>query len=137
VACSGHAIAAGTFAALAADLRIGVEGPFKLGLNEVRIGLTVPLFVVELARQRLTPTEFNRSLGTARMYSPEEAVAAGLLDRLVAPGELAAASREAAGELAGLNREAHTATKLRVRESAIEAVRAAVEAELEAQQSPA
>ena len=89
VACSGHAIAAGTFAALAADLRIGVEGPFKLGLNEVKIGLTVPLFVVELARQRLTPAEFNRSLGSARMYSPQEAVDAGLLDRLVAPEELA------------------------------------------------
>ena len=62
VACTGHAIAAGTFPALAADLRIGVEGPFKLGLNEVKIGLTVPLYVVELARQRLTPRDFNRSL---------------------------------------------------------------------------
>jgi enoyl-CoA hydratase len=69
-AVGGHAIAAGTFVPLAADLRIGVEGPFKLGLNEVKIGLTVPLFVVELARQRLTPAEFNRALGTARMYTP-------------------------------------------------------------------
>ena len=70
VACTGHAIAAGTFPALAADLRIGVEGPYKLGLNEVKIGLTVPLYVVELARQRLTPRDFNRSLVTAAMYSP-------------------------------------------------------------------
>ena len=29
VACNGHAIAAGTFPALAADLRIGVEGPYR------------------------------------------------------------------------------------------------------------
>ena len=89
VACNGHAIAAGTFPALAADLRIGVEGPYKLGLNEVKIGLTVPLYVVELARQRLTPRDFNRSLVTAAMYSPEEAVAAGLLDR-DRPGRAAA-----------------------------------------------
>jgi enoyl-CoA hydratase len=130
VACSGHAIAAGTFPALAADLRIGVAGPYKLGLNEVKIGLTVPLYVVELARQRLSPAEFNRSLLTANMYAPEEAAAAGLLDRVVAPEELAAASREAAGELAGLDMAAHWATKQRVRERALDALRAAIDAEL-------
>jgi enoyl-CoA hydratase/carnithine racemase len=133
VACSGHAIAAGTFAALAADLRIGVEGPFKLGLNEVRIGLTVPLYVVELARQRLAPAHFNRALITAEMYGPEEAVDAGILDRVVPPAELESAGREAAEEMAGLNMAAHSATKLRVRESALEAFRAAVETELAAQ----
>jgi enoyl-CoA hydratase len=133
VAAGGHAIAAGTFTALAADLRIGVEGPFKLGLNEVKIGLTVPLFVVELARQRLTPAEFNRALGTARMYTPEEAVAAGLLDRLVPTEELEAAAAEAAAELAGLNMDAHRATKLRIRASAIAALREAIETELGAQ----
>jgi enoyl-CoA hydratase len=133
VACGGHAIAAGTFAALAADVRIGAEGPFKLGLNEVRIGLTVPLYVVELARQRLAPAHFNRALITAEMYGPEEAVDAGILDRVVPPGELKGAGREAAEELAGLDVAAHSATKLRVREGALEAFRAAVETELAAQ----
>lgn len=130
VACSGHAIAAGTFPALAADIRIGVEGDFKLGLNEVRIGLTVPLYVVELARGRLTPAEFNRSLLTAHSYGPREALAAGFLDRVVAPDELPGAARETAAELAGLNMEAHAATKERVRGEAVTAFRAAVEAEL-------
>jgi enoyl-CoA hydratase len=130
VAAGGHAIAAGTFPALSADLRIGVEGPYKLGLNEVRIGLTVPLYVVELARQRLSPAEFNRALVNATMYTPAEAVAAGLLDRIVAPGHLEEATREAAVELASLDRAAHTATKLRVRERALEALRAAIDAEL-------
>jgi enoyl-CoA hydratase len=133
VACGGHAIAAGTFAALAADVRIGAEGPFKLGLNEVRIGLTVPLYVVELARQRLAPAHFNRALITAEMYGPEEAVDAGILDRVVPPGELEGAGRKATEELAGLDMAAHSATKLRVREGALEAFRAAVETELAAQ----
>jgi len=130
VACNGHAIAAGTFPALAADLRIGVEGPYKLGLNEVKIGLTVPLYVVELARQRLTPRDFNRSLLTAEMYSPEEAVAAGLLDRVVPAEELRAASLEAAKKLAGLNMEAHAATKERVRGGSLEALHRAIDTEL-------
>jgi enoyl-CoA hydratase len=133
VACSGHAIAAGTFAALAADLRIGVDGPFKLGLNEVKIGLTVPLYVVELARQRLTPRDFNRSLVTAAMYSPSEAVAAGFLDRLVAAEELREASLAAAEELAGLDMAAHAATKLRVRAGALKALREAIDGELSQQ----
>ena len=136
VACSGHAIAAGTFPALAADFRIGVEGPFKLGLNEVKIGLTVPLFVVELARQRLSPAEFNRALLTANLYSPTEAVAAGILDRVVPPEQLRIASREIAAGLAGLDMPAHAATKLRVRESALTALRAAIETELN-DQTPA
>jgi enoyl-CoA hydratase len=130
VACSGHAIAAGTFPALAADLRIGVEGPYKLGLNEVKIGLTVPLYVVELARQRLTPAHFNSALVNATIYGPEEAVGAGLLDRVVPASELRAASREAAEQLAALDLAAHAATKLRVRDHALKALRAAVEAEL-------
>ena len=133
VACSGHAIAAGTFAALAADLRIGVDGPFKLGLNEVKIGLTVPLYVVELARQRLTPRDFNRSLVTAAMYSPSEAVAAGFLDRVVAIEELREVSLAAAEELAGLDMAAHAATKLRVRDGALKALREAIDTELSQQ----
>lgn len=130
VACSGHAIAAGSFLPLAADLRIGVDGPFKIGLNEVQIGLTVPLFVVELARQRLTPAHFNRALTTAAMYSPEEAVAAGFLDRVVPAAELRSASLEAAEQLATLDLAAHKATKLRVRAGALEALRTGIETEL-------
>lgn len=130
VACSGHAIAAGSFLPLAADLRIGVDGPFKLGLNEVKIGLTVPLFVIELARQRLRPADFNRAVVTAAMYSPREAVTAGFLDRVVPADELRAASLEAAEDLAALDPEAHKATKLRARAGALEALRTAIDTEL-------
>jgi enoyl-CoA hydratase len=130
IACSGHAIAAGSFLLLAADARIGVEGPFKIGLNEVRIGLTMPLFVIELARHRLVPAHFDRAVISAVMYEPGEAVTAGFLDRAVAPAELRDAAATAAADLAGLNPEAHTATKLRARGTALTALRAAIDAEL-------
>jgi enoyl-CoA hydratase len=129
-ACSGHAIAAGAFLQLPADLRIGADGPFQLGLNEVKIGLTVPLFVIELARQRLDPAHFNRAVISAAMYGPHEAVTAGFLDRVVPADELREATLEAAGELAALDPAAHAATKLRARADAIKAVRSAIEAEL-------
>jgi enoyl-CoA hydratase len=134
-AVSGHAIAAGSFLPLCADLRLGVDGPFKLGLNEVKIGLTVPLFVIELTRHRLRPADFDRALNTAAMYEPAAAVEAGFLDRVVPAEEFPRASATAAEELAGLDAEAHAATKLRVRGRVIEAVRTAIDAELRQQSS--
>ncbi|HEY2283279.1 MAG TPA: crotonase/enoyl-CoA hydratase family protein [Solirubrobacteraceae bacterium] len=130
IACPGHAIAAGCFVALAADVRIGVDGPYRLGLNEVQIGLTVPWFAIELARQRLTPAHFDRAVVTGAPYTPTQAAEAGFLDQVVAPAELPGASRQAAEYLAGLNVTAHTATKLRVRAGALSAIRAAIESEL-------
>ena len=55
-ACNGHAIAQGAFTLLACDHRIGADGPFKTGLNEVAIGLTIPHYGIELARHQLAST---------------------------------------------------------------------------------
>jgi enoyl-CoA hydratase len=129
-ACSGHAIAAGSFLPLAADMRIGADGPFRIGLNEVKIGLTVPWFAIELARQRLTPAHFDRSVVNATMHTPDEARVAGFLDKVVPAEQLRAASLQGATELAALNPDAHAATKLRARAGTLRALRAAIEGEL-------
>ncbi|HZL48567.1 MAG TPA: crotonase/enoyl-CoA hydratase family protein [Solirubrobacteraceae bacterium] len=130
IACPGHAVAAGAFLPLSADVRIGVDGPFQIGLNEVKIGLTVPWFAIALARQRLQPAHFDRAVVGATMYSPSDAVTAGFLDRVVPADELRAASLAAAEALAELNPAAHTATKLRARGDSLKAMRAAIETEL-------
>lgn len=130
IASTGHTVAAGAFLLLAADLRIGIDGPFRIGLNEVQIGLTVPWFVIELARQRLQPPHLQRSVVGAEMYAPQQALAAGFLDRVVAAEELREASLGEAARLGELNATAYAATKLRVRRDALEAVRAAIESEL-------
>ena len=70
VSCTGHAFPAGAFLLMAADTRIGVDGPFKLGLNEVRIGLTLPWFAIVLARHRLTPAHFDHATVTGTMFDP-------------------------------------------------------------------
>jgi enoyl-CoA hydratase len=130
VACTGHAFPAGAFLLLAADLRIGTEGPFRIGLNEVRIGMTVPWFAIEIARQRLHPSHFDRTVVSGTMYSPHDAVTAGFLDDVVAPGALRTATHDAAGALAGLDMTAHAATKRRARSGALTALRSAIENEL-------
>src|SRR5271154_4562413 len=132
-ACPGHTVAAGAFLTLAADMRIGIDGPYRVGLNEVKIGITVPWFVIDLARERLQPPHFNRAVVSATIYSPAEAVSAVFFDRIVPAEELRTASLDAAAQLAELNPAAHTATKLRVRADALKAIRKAIETELTAE----
>ena len=129
IACTGHAIAMGSFLLLSADYRIGADAAHKIGANEVAIGMTMPRFGVEICRQRLAPAHFHRAVITAEIYSPAGAVEAGFLDRVVPEDELLAAARDKATALAQLNMRAHTATKLRARDRALRAVREAIEAD--------
>jgi enoyl-CoA hydratase len=131
-ACTGHAVAAGAFTLLSADSRIGVDGSFQIGLNEVAIGLTVPLFVVELARRRLTPAAFDQSIVSAAMYTPSEAAAAGYLDQVVSEADFEDAVAAEASRLAALPAEAHKATKERARGNDLNLIRQAIETELAA-----
>jgi enoyl-CoA hydratase len=130
IACTGHAVAAGAFLVLSGDTRIGVDGPFQVCMNEVRIGLTMPWFAIEVARQRLTPRDFDRGVISAARFTPREALQAGFLDELAAPAEIAAVAQDAASALAELNMAAHHATKLRARGDTLKALRAAIETEL-------
>ncbi len=130
IACTGHAFPAGAFLLMAADTRIGADGPFKLGLNEVRIGLTLPWFAIVLAKHRLTPAHFDRAAVTGTMFDPQEAREAGLLDLVVPPDELESVALETARDLSAIDRTAHAATKLRARRLVLEELREAIETEL-------
>jgi enoyl-CoA hydratase len=129
VACSGHAIAMGVFLVLAADYRLGADGPFRIGANEVAIGITMPYFGVEICRQRLAPAHFNRAVIFSEMYSPADAVPAGFLDRIVPAAELQNEAQRLAASMTKLNMAAHTASKLRLREQTLKAIRAAIDAD--------
>lgn len=129
IACNGHAIAMGVFLLLSGDYRIGVDGPYKINANEVALGLTMPRTAVEICRQRLAPAHFNRAVILAEPYSPVDAVDAGFLDRVVEASELQDVARSTAALLAKLNMDAHTATKLRARDSTLKAIRTAIEAD--------
>jgi len=130
VACSGHAIAMGSFILMSTDVRIGVEGPFRIGMNEVAIGLTLPYFAVEIARQRLNPAHLNRAANLAEMYSPAEAIAPGFLDRVVPADQLLDTARASAAALCKLDMTAHAGSKLRVKGPALAALRHAIDTEL-------
>jgi enoyl-CoA hydratase len=129
-ACTGHALAMGGLLLLASDTRIGAEGPFKIGLNEVAIGMGLPIFAVELARDRLTPPAFTKATIQGGVFSPEEAVAAGYLDQVVPAAELEATARQVAHELSALRRGAVAHTKERARRRTIDHIRDTLEADM-------
>lgn len=114
-ACSGHAIAKGAFILLSVDHRIGIEGPFKLGLNEVAIGMTMHHAGIEIARHRLAPAHFYRSVVNAEIYTPEGAIAAGFLDEVVAQDKLIERANELASHFKTLNMRAHRETKVKAK----------------------
>ena len=127
VACPGHAVAKGAFLLLSADYRVGVDGPFTIGLNEVQIGMTMHHVGIELARDRLRKSAFQRSVINAEMFNPQGAKEAGFLDQLVAPEELMGSARAMAQQLKKLNMKAHGKTKLKVRKALLETLDKAIE----------
>ena len=127
VACSGHAVAKGAFLLLSADYRIGVEGPFTIGLNEVKIGMTMHHVGIVLARDRLTKPAFQRSVINAEMFNPQSALAAGFLDQVVPADELVSAATAVAHEFKKLNAKAHAQTKLKVRKALLDALDIAIQ----------
>lgn len=130
IAASGHAIAMGFFLLQSADYRIGIERPgVKLVANEVAIGMTLPWAAIEITRHRLTKSAATRMLNLADPLAPADAVAAGALDRVVAPDELAGVAKEVATTFASLDMTAHKGTKDRTRADALAAIRAAIDAE--------
>jgi len=130
LAVSGHALAMGALLLLSADYRVGVLGNYKIGLNEVAIGMTLPLFGVELARARLDNAHVDTAVGLARVYDPAGAAGVGFLDEAVEEQALSAQAAAVAGQLAALDMEAHKNTKARVRAPLNVALQAALEQEL-------
>ena len=129
--CTGHAYPMGAFLLLSSDVRFALAGPFRIGMNEVAIEITVPRFALALARHRLAPAGFAR-IPKAAMFGPEEAARLGYVDRVVKAGELEAAVEEEAARLRALHMPSFAATKARIHEEALAAIRAAVAADVRA-----
>ena len=126
VACPGNAVAKGAFLLLSADYRIGVEGPYKICLNEVQIGKTMHQAGIELARDRLRRSAFHRAVINAEAFDPQGAMDAGFLDKVVPAEQLQEAALSAARELKKINMLAHRNTKLKVRQALLDNLEAAI-----------
>ena len=116
--CTGHALAGGALLLLSADYRIGRTGPYRVGLNEVAIGMPLPPIAVAIATHRLERRFLTAATMFAETGSPNRALAMGFLDEVV-DDPLSSACTLAAS-LAQLPREAFSTTKRRIRRSLIQ-----------------
>lgn len=93
-AINGHSPAGGCIIAITADFRIMAEGNFKIGLNEVPVGIMVPFPVYKLYSTWIGERLAYQYLLQGKLLSPSEAAQAGLVDALV-PQEQVFATTEA------------------------------------------
>jgi enoyl-CoA hydratase len=126
----GHAFPMGTFLLLACDVRIGAKGKFRMGLNEVAIGISPPGFAIELARSRVHPAWLSRTVTLGEMFEPDDAVVAGFLDRAVPGNEVERTIDEVVAAMRGLRAPSHALAKQRLRRAAMAAMREAIDREL-------
>ena len=127
---AGHAFPMGTFLLLACDVRIGVEGAHKMGLNEVAIQITPPGFAVELARSRLHPAWLSRTVTLGEMFEPHDAVIAGFLDRVEKPDDVDMVIKRISRTMVQMHQPSHVAAKQRLRRPTMDAMKSAIESEL-------
>jgi enoyl-CoA hydratase len=126
----GHAFPMGTFLLLACDVRLGARGPHRMGLNEVAIGISAPGFGIELARGRLHPSWLSSTVTLGEMYEPDDALVAGLLDRVAPPDTIEAELDKIIAGLRIIHKPSHATAKKRLRQTTMDAMRAAIDREL-------
>lgn len=126
-ACSGHAVAKGAFLLLCCDYRIGVEGDYKIGLNEVMIGMTMHNAGIVIAKARLSSVYLERSVNNSEIYNPKDAVTAGFLDKTVPEMHLMTTAVKIAIMFGQLHKQSHAETKLKVRKAYLKELEEAIE----------
>lgn len=125
-ACSGHAIAMGSFFLCACDTRIGINGDYKFGANETINNMKLPVFAVELPRDRLNPHYVMRSLIQSEIYDVDGAIKAGYLDMAVDSEKLMPTAMKLASQLSALPGWAYGVNKISVRYHTLKLIRDAI-----------
>lgn len=87
-ALTGHSPAGGTVIALFADYRVQAEGDFRLGLNEVQVGLVVPPVIHRALVRLIGAYPAERHLVAGEMIPSAEALRLGMVDELAPPREV-------------------------------------------------
>jgi enoyl-CoA hydratase len=124
-AINGHAIAGGCVLALAADYRVAASGEHRLGLAELKVGVPFPAWALEIVRFAVPPPHLQRLIYSGRLARPDEALALGLVDEIVAPDHLMEQALIIARRLASIPAATFALTKRGLREPFAERARTA------------
>lgn len=110
-AITGHSPAGGAVLALFCDYRVMAAGPYRIGLNEVQVGLIVPESI-QLALRRVVGTyRAERLLVAGAMLESTDALACGFVDELTAVDQVTTRALHWLGELLALPSHAMLTTR--------------------------
>lgn len=123
-AITGHSPAGGCVIALACDHRVMAEGKYIIGLNEVPVGIIVPDSIFELYAYWIGQANATRSLLEGKLFSPDEALAIGLVDELVNPASILTAAERKIRKYMAMERNTWQKSKLNIRKQLIAATSA-------------
>lgn len=116
---TGHSPAGGTVLAIHGDYRVMALGDFRLGLNEVQVGL-IPGGVIHGAFRRLVGGHATQLLGRGALVDPATALHVGLVDELCEPSQVTARALELAREYCALPRDPMLRTRAMARKDLME-----------------
>lgn len=111
---TGHSPAGGTVLAIHGDYRVMAQGEFRIGLNEVQVGL-FPGPVIHGGFRRLVGGRAAQLLTRGMLMDPNEALRVGLVDELCNPADIASRALAVAREFCALPREPMLRTRALVR----------------------
>ena len=115
-AANGHAIAGGAILFYACDLRLMSGG--RIGMPELLVGVPFPAAILEIVR--FAVPRVQQFALTGRTVPADEALAAGMIDEVVAPDALLARAQELASQLAAVPAQSFRLTKAQLRAPALE-----------------
>jgi Delta3-Delta2-enoyl-CoA isomerase len=121
-ALSGHAPAGGAILALHCDFRIAAAGRFRIGLNEVHVGLPVPPTILAVLAATVGRSAARRLAVRGELVTVDEALTLGLVDEVVPAEELEARTRQRAVELLALPTVAMNTTRRNVKAGVLQAL---------------
>jgi enoyl-CoA hydratase len=107
----GHAIAGGLILVLACDYRLGLDGDYRIGLNEVEIGASFPKAASGVVHLRLTHQQASELLLGAALYPASQAVRLGVVDELLSLDSFEDTVMRRAARLGSFPRDAYAHTK--------------------------
>ncbi len=87
-AISGHSPAGGTVISIMTDYRIMVKGKYVIGLNEVAVGLTMPVLIGKVFQSLLGIRTAEKMTLLGELVDPIRAHQIGLVDELVISEDL-------------------------------------------------
>ena len=118
-ALTGHSPAGGTVLAIHGDYRVMALGDFRLGLNEVQVGL-LPGGPIHGAFRRLVGGHATQLLSRGALVDPATALRVGLVDELCDASQVTARALEVAREYCALPRDPMLRTRALARKDLVE-----------------